>query len=178
MTEISDPDISSRRQWSPQQLESLARSYSPVGLPLDEYGEGVTAHLAIYYLRGSYVYSPGATDASGAAAHGRAFIFRNESSTSLQRVAFEEQLEQRAAVHEWGHILGLVNCGIPMLAPREDPSSRCHSTNNESVMGGALVNPTEQTLKDSGGFTLEFDQNDLNDVAAFQASLRQAPRSE
>jgi predicted Zn-dependent protease len=43
-------------------------------------------------------------------------------------------IEQATLIHEFGHALGLVNNGIPMVVPHEDSSHPHHCTNQDCVM--------------------------------------------
>lgn len=73
-------------------------------------------------------------------------------------------------VHEFGHAMGLVNRGIPMVQPHEastcgDQPDQGHSTNKESVMYCAV--DTGGLLQLLGGdIPLEFDDLDRQDLRA------------
>jgi hypothetical protein len=42
--------------------------------------------------------------------------------------------EQSAFIHEMGHVLGLVDTGLPQVAPHEDPAHAGHCSNPDCVM--------------------------------------------
>jgi hypothetical protein len=69
--------------------------------------------------------------------------------------------------HEVGHILGLVNNGIPMQKAREDPDHRGHSSNPRSVMywkveTGNIID----FLRNGNRIPNEFDEDDKADMRA------------
>lgn len=43
-------------------------------------------------------------------------------------------VEQTALIHEFGHAVGLVDNGLPMVAPHKDVGQRAHCTNPDCVM--------------------------------------------
>ena len=45
-----------------------------------------------------------------------------------------DEIEGTGAVHEAGHLLGLVNGGCPMAAPHEDAQSPFHCNDQDCVM--------------------------------------------
>lgn len=76
-------------------------------------------------------------------------------------------LEEAVMIHELGHILGLVNNGIPMQTAREDAQHEGHSTNQKSVMywavdSGNIIN----FFLDGNDIPNKFDSNDRNDMRA------------
>lgn len=66
-------------------------------------------------------------------------------------------------VHEFGHILGLVNNGIAMVEPHEDPDHRGHSSNRNSVMWWQ-VETLDIFSVFTGGPPTTFDGNDKADL--------------
>lgn len=77
-------------------------------------------------------------------------------------------IEEAVLVHEFGHIIGLVNNGIPMVTDREAQScngedTHAHSTNEDSVMYCAVA--TDDVSAVFGGPPpTQFDANDRQDV--------------
>jgi hypothetical protein len=65
-------------------------------------------------------------------------------------------------IHELGHALGLVNNGIPMEQPHEDPNNPGHSSNPNSVMYYAAE--TNGVFNLAGGPPTDFDANDRADL--------------
>lgn len=99
---------------------------------------------------------------------------RNEGSV---RPTWADLLERSVLVHETGHALGLVNCGVPMLTARQEDG--CHSNNEESVMystaDNSLMAAVLEARGDGTGIHYRFDANDLADLAAYRESGRAAP---
>lgn len=165
-----------RRAWTAEDLTRLALEHSKHGLSLGEYGADGSAILHVYYLQG-YHQSPLGTT-RGAGAEGRAYLFFDQPTSA--RPLVQEKSERHTLLHEAGHAIGLVNCGLPMVTPREDPESRCHSTNTESVMAGGEVTlwpPDPMRVPEDRVFVHTFDENDMADVRAFQAKEPGAPPS-
>jgi hypothetical protein len=70
---------------------------------------------------------------------------------------------QAVVVHEFGHALGLVNRGTPMVTPHEDGQHAGHSSNSGSVMYWAVESSTVTSVL-SGGPPSDFDSNDRADL--------------
>lgn len=76
------------------------------------------------------------------------------------------EIERAVLVHEFGHILGLVNNGIPMKTPHEHSTEKKHSDNPNSVMTPA-VETTTNLFNIIGGLPTAFDADDKADICAF-----------
>lgn len=79
-----------------------------------------------------------------------------------------DAIEAAVLVHEFGHVIGLVNNGIPMVTDREAQScngddTHAHSTNEDSVMYCAVATDDVSTLF-GGDPPDQFDANDRQDV--------------
>lgn len=93
----------------------------------------------------------------------------------------EWKLTRAVAIHEAGHLLGLVNCPLPMVEHHEmteDPQpetegnpGRCHSANEGSVMHWQIdvANDDLQELLEEGDVPWRFDENDIQDARAVQS---------
>ncbi len=86
----------------------------------------------------------------------------------------ETDVERHVLIHELGHALGLVDCGIPMVQDRLDREGPpCHSTNDASVMYVGYHDVTDDPLwwadRETQGPAWRFDEGDLEDIRAFQA---------
>ena len=78
-----------------------------------------------------------------------------------------EDIENSVMVHEFGHLLGLVNLVYTSPADHED-SDTGHSNNEDSVMYWAVETVTISAWF-SGDLPTQFDQDDLNDLAGMKA---------
>jgi hypothetical protein len=91
-----------------------------------------------------------------------------------QRTQARATVEGVVLAHEFGHALGLVACGIPMLAPHAHEESSCHSANATSIMQPMVARvsqwPTWNETAPLGPFG--WDADDLADLEAFRVSLR------
>lgn len=84
------------------------------------------------------------------------------------------RLKPAAWIHELGHLLGLVNAGVPMTEPHEDDAHPHHDANeNENCVtpwsheSGDLATFIEKRLN-AGKTSLDvFDQACKDDMAAF-----------
>ncbi len=89
----------------------------------------------------------------------------DDACTPLRGCLLDEvEIEKAILVHEFGHALGLVNRGIPMVNDHEDPANPGHSVNTESVMHHAI-----ETVTGINGFSnipTTFDANDKADICA------------
>jgi hypothetical protein len=79
--------------------------------------------------------------------------------------------ERGILVHEFGHVLGLVNCGLPMVEAREDPQSQCHSSQDDSVMIGgvnSVGNHPDKVAYTGIEPIWTFNRADLADIQAYR----------
>lgn len=133
------------------------------------FANGSVAVVHVLYVDGGSRDHKGAT---GLANGHTAFLFGSQRHLP----AFGEDrayIERAVLVHEVGHLLGLVNRGVPMVRPHEDPASPHHSANPESVMTSA-VDAGEALLArlDEGRAPPStFDADDLADLRAYRARL-------
>lgn len=82
-----------------------------------------------------------------------------------------EAAEQGVWVHELGHLLGLVNNGLPMAAPHEDAAHRGHDGNDGCVMYWAFdtsssLDKVARQLLGGEAVNLQFDDACKADLAA------------
>ena len=75
-----------------------------------------------------------------------------------------EEIENSVLVHEFGHLLGLVNLVYTSPVDHEDKDHPGHSNNEESVMYRAVESGDLRNII-TGQLPDEFDQDDLNDLS-------------
>jgi hypothetical protein len=83
-----------------------------------------------------------------------------------------EMYERAILLHEYGHVLGLVGCGLPETRPH---GADCHSTNERSVMFAEYntsPDPVTWAVEDETAPMWHFDDDDWADIRAGQAALR------
>jgi hypothetical protein len=163
-TTIPNHNSDQYREWTTADLRVLANQYQAGNY----YADG-TAMFTIFFLDGVWLGGPNASG-GGVQVFDAAFVFGDIYGGDLRvPLPGAQTNEQHTTLHEFGHAIGLVNCGIPMVVARETGPGECHSTNDSSVMNGvtaleAIVDAfAEGTLMSS-----RFDQDDLDDIRAFQ----------
>jgi hypothetical protein len=101
--------------------------------------------------------------------HGTIAIFSEtirDSCTPLNGcLSGTDSVFRAVLVHEFGHAMGLVDNGIPMVRPHEDPDHPAHSDNDGSVMYWAVETTNIFNLF-RGGPPTTFDGNDKADLCA------------
>ena len=75
-----------------------------------------------------------------------------------------EDIENSVMVHEFGHLLGLVNLVYTSPADHEDSEHPGHSNNEDSVMYWAIESANLGNII-TGELPDEFDNDDLNDLS-------------
>lgn len=139
-------------------------------------GSTITTHLL--YLDGSYASNENVLGV--AFGHSFVVIFdeRVEALTSsiLQTSTTTEELERAVLIHEFGHILGLVNRGVPMQNDHEAETcdtgngSRAdskHSDNPDSVMYCAVERASSLDFFGDSAPPHRFDADDKKDIACY-----------
>lgn len=129
---VLDPDVpaapppadGSPRQWTLDQLGAFAAAHRTVQ------GTPGNAVLHIVYVDGLLASPPNVLGASFGPT--QIAVFKDQLRSSFG--SSEPALEGRVLVHEMGHELGLVNEGIPMITPHEDPAHPAHCDNSSCVM--------------------------------------------
>ena len=75
-----------------------------------------------------------------------------------------EEIENSVLVHEFGHLLGLVNLVYQSPVDHEDDEHKGHSNNEDSVMYWAVESANIGNII-TGELPDDFDSDDLNDLA-------------
>lgn len=155
-------DASSERRWTPEErndFEVQTRDQMP--------DDATTAYFHVLYLNGL----PDDIDAVGLGGSGSAIVFQDALRIPGRPlpppIPADPERERAVLLHEIGHVIGLVNRGVPMVKPHEHADSPGHSSNAESVMwpGIELINPS----LDGDSYSYHFDADDLADLAAYRA---------
>jgi hypothetical protein len=131
--EVAPVDSTAAHAWTLADLEAFERAHRTVQATKD------TAVLYVAYLDGSY-FANGTTVA----------LAYNDHAVALFLDMLGPQGPEGAAlVHELGHQLGLVDNGVKMLSPHEDPEHTKHDASTSCVMyyaleiGGNEKSPTD-----------------------------------
>ncbi|CAG5084763.1 zinc-dependent metalloprotease [Parvicella tangerina] len=125
---ISSPENNS---FTPEDLRDLEKDIR------SEYAHKDDLTAFIFYAdRGYHTDSQNAKTLGVAYSSTSMCIFKNtvdENSGGLTQVS-EVELESAVLIHEFSHILGLVNNGTPMHQDHEDPSNPGHCDNENCLM--------------------------------------------
>ena len=117
--------------------------------------------IHILYLNGEFEDND---NALGIAYKGSSFVMFQEK---IEDAAFlfisAQDIEKAVLVHEYGHLLGLVNMGYTSPHDHEDPDHPHHSNNEESVMYWAIESQDFYNQLD-GEPPNNFDSYDLDDL--------------
>jgi len=160
MTEIPEQG---RASWTLEEILALA------GQEYNISQTSVTADFFIFFLNGHYNDQD---KVIGISIGGTSVIavFKDVLLNSGLTTFTETFIEQATLVHEFGHSVGLVDNGIPMLVNHEDPDHPHHCTNNECVMywendNVSIVNFIEKIRNSSS--SVIFGQECLDDARGF-----------
>ena len=122
---------------------------------------GNTFVIHILYLNGEYEDND---QTLGLAYTGSSFVLFKEKIEEAQfGFISAEEVERSVIVHEYGHLLGLINNGYESPHDHEDPDHPHHSNNEESVMYWSIE--TLDIFKQLDGSPPDnFDSDDLDDL--------------
>jgi hypothetical protein len=157
--------------WTFTELSALA------GRTFGNSGAAGTIRMHVLFVDGQYE-NPNVLGIAWASTH--LVIFRDviehycrQDLTSVLNDRVCEASEQGVWLHETGHLLGLVNNGLPMVQPHEEANAdrQKHDASDQCIMYWAFEAPSgisllASRLAGSGSAKLEFD-------AACQADLAQ-----
>ncbi len=129
------------------------------------HGRDGTATTYVLYLDGRYAEDG---DVLGVAFGGDTIALFSDRIDDAANILVSSGTVHRAVlVHELGHILGLVNNGLPMQRDHEDSGHPGHSDNRGSVMYWAVETTNIVTLVQNGGsIPTNFDAEDRADLCA------------
>jgi hypothetical protein len=127
-----------------------------------------TAALYLVYVHGKSDLDVGSSVVIGVAYRGGScavYADRVDEGDSPPLVTTAE-IEGATLVHEIGHLLALVNGGVPMLVPHEDPQSPFHDVDEDCVMYFQLqISLLGPDIGDP--LFAQFDVRCMEDLAAF-----------
>ncbi len=124
-----DDVIDGRDRWSSSQIQGLERSHK------DAQTGGSQVVTWVVYLDGQFDDGGVAGVTIGYDIIGM-FAEAIDNACGPLSLCFgaEQSIEGAVLVHEFGHAIGLVNRGVDMVEPHEDPEHPGHSDNRNSVM--------------------------------------------
>ena len=127
----------------------------------ERYKSGNTFIIHILYLNGEYEDND---QTLGLAYKGSSFvIFKEKIEDAAFLFISAEDIEKSVLVHEYGHLVALVNNGYESPHDHEDPDHPNHSNNEESVMYWAIESQDIGNQID-GAPPNNFDSDDLDDL--------------
>jgi len=127
----------------------------------ERYKSGNTFIIHILYLNGEYEDND---QTLGLAYKGSSFvIFKEKIEDAAFLLISAEDIEKSVLVHEYGHLVALVNNGYESPHDHEDPDHPNHSNNDESVMYWAIESQDIANQID-GEPPNNFDSDDLDDL--------------
>lgn len=124
-TQIADQGKSN---WSALELIDLGASVSPASVVTSN-----KATVTVIFVNGLYEGNSGILGVHFSG-YGFAFIFKDVVTSVGGTPIDQRYVEQSTTVHEVGHVIGLVNNGVPLTSSYEDPSHLRHSSNSNCVM--------------------------------------------
>ena len=127
----------------------------------ERHKSGNTFIIHILYLNGEYEDND---QTLGLAYTGSSFVlFKEQISDAAFFLISAEDIEKSVIVHEYGHLVALVNNGYESPHDHEDPDHPNHSNNEDSVMYWAIESQDIANQID-GEPPNNFDSNDLDDL--------------
>ncbi len=155
ITITTNGGVAGRTTWTDESIRAASAKHQ------DQNTGGKTIVTHVLYLDGSY--SKGSVLGVTYGNKELVAMFDATIDRSANLFFSATTIERAVLVHEFGHVLGLVNTGTPMATNHEDSEHSGHSNNRDSVMYWA-VETTDITQIFTGGLPTSFDDADKNDI--------------
>lgn len=166
----------STHAWTFAELDALAKE------SFDAPFEGDAIKMHVLFVDGHYAEDSGNSKVLGIAwAHTHLVIFKKTIEdacrgglTGVLADKVCEEAEQGVWAHEVGHLLGLVDNGLPMVTPHKDPEHGAHDSNSQCVMywaweTGDVFDELRSRLTGGGSGELELDAACKADIEAVRS---------
>jgi len=160
--DLNEYTFSETSSWNADLVRSVAHDTMD-GSPLS----GSTLRWHVIMPQGSYSDDSVlgvAVDASTIALFGDSI----DDANGLFNRPSSEEVENSVMIHEFGHLLGLVNLVYTSPADHEDADHPGHSNNDDSVMYWAVESQSLGAFF-SGDLPSEFDEDDLADMEGMKS---------
>ena len=131
-----------------------------------EYNDGKTIAVYYFFADGDYSGNTSNTKVLGMAYRNTSIVIFENTIQNLSGGIGQPStavLETTVMEHEFGHILGLVNIGTPMVTNHEDPNHPGHCNNSKCLMY-YNVDTGDIVSNLLGGTIPQLDQNCLTDL--------------
>lgn len=149
---------SGREQWNCGDLRATADANR------DHYSDATTTVLYVLYVSGGFFQDGEQTQALGVACNASEMaLFPDRWSGIGALVGADRNIERAVLVHEFGHLLGLVNLTYQSAIDHESDEHPGHSSNRQSVMYYAVETTLIGQVFD-GPPPQDFDEADRADI--------------
>lgn len=123
-----------------------------------------TAVMYLLFLDGNAEGDDDQSKVLGYAYHGSSIVMFAETIDGLGSGPLATDPEEVVAIHEVGHLLGLVDNGVPMVDDHSDPAHPHHDESDDCIMYWAMA--TEDVVSQLLSGKPDFDQACRDDLAA------------
>ena len=161
VTDKTSVSVSQKSFGSTDESYSLEEILDIENIQRERYKSGNTFIIHILYLNGEYQDND---QTLGLAFKGSSFVlFKEKIDDASFLLISDKDIEKSVIVHEFGHLLGLINNDYQSPHDHEDPDHPNHSNNEDSVMYWAIESQDIANQID-GEPPNNFDLDDLDDL--------------